>query len=99
MAKTFSIQSVDDWESFSEEHALEISKNIVEVALKNLDGKKRYYHVMDIEIEETDSILEVTLDREEMLDTLEKNLYIHEVYEQYEDCARIAQAITYLKLK
>jgi hypothetical protein len=97
--KTFYIDNIEDWESFSQEHDLEISQCIIDVALKNLDSKKRFYHVMDVECEEEDTILEITLDKKEMINTLETNLLIQERYEQYETCAQVIKAIKYLKNK
>jgi hypothetical protein len=97
--KTFYIDSVEDWELFAQEHDLEISQCIIEVALKNLDSRKRFYHVMDIEVEEEDTVLEITLDRKEIINTLETNLLIQEHYEQYETCAKVVKAIEYLKSK
>jgi len=97
--KTFYIDSVEDWELFAQEYDLEISQCIIEVALKNLDSKKRFHHVMDIEVEEDDTVLEITLDKKEIINTLETNLLIQEHYEQYETCAQVVEAIEYLKSK
>ena len=97
--KTFYIDSVEDWELFAQEYDLEISQCIIEVALKSLDSKKRFHHVMDIEVEEDDTVLEITLDKKEIINTLETNLLIQEHYEQYETCAQVVEAIEYLKSK
>jgi len=96
MVKTYYINSYDDWEVFLQEHDLEISKLIVDSALDNLDSGKRYIHVIDVDVEEDDAILEITLDTHELVDTLELNLKILEYYEEYEYCMRIKQTINKL---
>jgi hypothetical protein len=75
------------------EQDLEISRAIVEVALKNLKGKKRFIPILEVYVEEDETIYDITLDRLNILDTLEQNLEIHERNEDYEGCARIAKAI------
>ena len=96
MVKTYYINSYDDWEVFLQEHDLEISKLIVDSALDNLDSGKRYIHVIDVDVEEDDAILEITLDTHELVDTLELNLKILEYYEEYEYCMRIKNTINKL---
>ena len=96
MVKTYYINSYDDWEVFLQEHDLEISKLIVDSALDNLDSGKRYIHVIDVDVEEDDAVLEITLDTHELVDTLELNLKILEYYEEYEYCMRIKQTINKL---
>ena len=97
MPKTFYIQSYDDWEIFLEQHDLELATLIVETAFKNLDSKKRYIHIADVDVEEEETILEITLDTDEMVHTLETNLVILEHYEEYELCIKVRNAINKLK--
>ena len=80
-----------------QEQDLKISKAIIEVALKNLKGKKRFIPVLEVHVEEDESIFDITLDRQNMLSTLRQNLEIHERNEDYEGCARIAKAIQELE--
>ncbi len=96
MVKTYYINSYNDWEIFLQEHDLEISKLIVDSALDNLDSGKRYIHVIDVDVEEDDAVLEITLDTHELVDTLELNLKILEYFEEYEYCMRIKQTINKL---
>ena len=97
MVKTYYINSYDDWEIFLQEHDLEISKLIVDSALDNLDSGKRYIHVIDVDVEEDDAVLEITLDTHELVDTLELNLKILEYYEEYEYCMRVKNTINKLE--
>ena len=93
MVKQIVVETHEDFEAMMIEQDLEISRAIVEVALKNLKGKKRFIPVLEIYVEEDETIYDVTLDRSNILDTLEQNLAIHERNEDYEGCARIAKAI------
>ena len=93
MVKQIVVETHEDFEAMMIEQDLEISRAIVEVALKNLKGKKRFIPILEIYVEEDETIYDVTLDRLNILDTLEQNLEIHERNEDYEGCARIAKAI------
>ncbi len=97
MVKRIKVKSVEEFEDMLQEQDLKISKAIIEVALKNLKGKKRFIPVLEVHVEEDDTIFDITLDRQNLLSTLQKNLEIHERNEDYEGCARIAKAIQELK--
>ncbi len=97
MVKRIKVKSVEEFEDMLQEQDLKISKAIIEVALKNLKGKKRFIPVLEVHVEEDDTIFDITLDRQNLLSTLQQNLEIHERNEDYEGCARIAKAIQELK--
>lgn len=97
MVKRIKVKSVEEFEEMLQEQDLKISKAIVEVALKNLKGTKRFIPVMEIHVEEDESIFDITLDRQDMFSTLQQNLEIHERNEDYEGCARIANALKELQ--
>ena len=97
MVKRIKVKNVEEFEEMLQEQDLKISKAIIEVALKNLKGKKRFIPVLEVHVEEDESIFDITLDSQNMLSTLRQNLEIHERNEDYEGCARIAKAIQELK--
>jgi DNA-directed RNA polymerase len=97
MVKRIKVKNVEEFEDMLQEQDLKISKAIIEVALKNLKGDKRFIPVLEVHVEEDESIFDITLDRQNMLSTLQQNLEIHERNEDYEGCARIAKAIQELK--
>jgi len=97
MVKRIKVKNVEEFEDMLQEQDLKISKAIIEVALKNLKGKKRFIPILEVHVEEDESIFDITLDRQNMLSTLRQNLEIHERNEDYEGCARIAKAIQELK--
>jgi hypothetical protein len=75
----------------------EISKSLVENILINLKTKKKRIHVISVFCEEDNEIYDLTLERNNFLDTLEKNLEMFERHENYEGCAKILEAISQLK--
>jgi DNA-directed RNA polymerase len=97
MVKRIKVKSVEEFEDMLQEQDLKISKAIIEVALKNLKGEKRFIPVLEVHVEEDESIFDITLDRQNMVSTLQQNLEIHERNEDYEGCARISKAIQELK--
>ena len=97
MIKRIKVKSIEEFEEMLQEQDLKISKAIVEVALKNLKGKKRFIPIMEIHVEEDESIFDITLDRQDIVSTLQQNLEIHERNEDYEGCARIANALKELQ--
>ena len=86
MVKRIKVKNVEEFEDMLQEQDLKISKAIIEVALKNLKGKKRFIPVLEVHVEEDESIFDITLDRQNMLSTLRQNLEIHERNEDYEGC-------------
>ena len=74
-----------------------ISKSLVENILINLKTKKKRIHVISVFCEEYNEIYDLTLERNNFLNTLEKNLEMFERHENYEGCAKILEAISQLK--
>ena len=97
MVKRIKVKSVEEFEDMLQGQDLKISKAIIEIALKNLKGTKRFIPILEIHVEDDDSIFDITLDRQNMLSTLQQNLEIHERNEDYEGCVRIAKAIQELE--
>lgn len=94
---SFYVESMDEFLEMVKNKDLSISKALIGPLLSNLEGKKRHIHVIDIYIKDEDRILEITVDRRDFLDTLEKNLIIQETHEEYEACIEIQKAIEFLK--
>lgn len=76
-----------------------ISKAIVEGILKNINTKKKNIKVLVIKCIEEQEIIDITLDRKDFLNTLEKNIVHYIAEEKYEECQIIASAINNLKSK
>jgi len=97
MTYSISVKNYQEFEDLIYAKDLNISKAIVDKILNSLNTKKRHVHVLEIMIEEEDKIMDLTVDRKDFIDTLEKNLEIHVYHEEYERCAEIQKIIQKLK--
>lgn len=98
MAGYFKVKNFEAFEEMLKNKDLKISKAIIEVALQNLYNKKRFIHVLEVELIEEGQIYDITLDRNNLLDTLKQNLEIHELHEDYLGCLEINKAIKQLEI-
>jgi chaperonin GroEL (HSP60 family) len=99
MVRKMIIKNYDEFEARLEEQDVEISNAIVEVALANITSKKRFIPVLEIELEEEEEIYDISLDTEDIVSTLEQNLRIQELHENYETCFFIKEALNQLNSK
>lgn len=99
MAYFVSVKNYQEFEDLIYNKDLNISKACVNRILENLNTKKRHVHVLEIMIEDEDKIIDLTVDRKDFIDTLEKNLEIYVFHEEYERCVEIQNAIQKLKNK
>jgi len=99
MVKKIIIKNYDEFEERLEDQDVEISNALVEVALANINSKKRFIPALEIELEEEETIYDISLDTRDMVGTLEQNLEIQERHENYETCFFIKEALDKLKLK
>ena len=97
MVKRIKVKNIEEFEQMLQNQDLKISKAIVEVALKNLHSKKRFIPILEVHVEEEEEVFDITLDKQNLVSTLQQNLKIHERNEDYEGCARIANAIKELQ--
>lgn len=91
------VKTYQEFKELIEGKNIDVSKAIVEAIFKNLNTKKKQVFVFHVNILEEDTFYELTLNREDFIEALEKNLVIHEKYEEYEVCARILKTIKTLK--
>jgi excinuclease UvrABC helicase subunit UvrB len=99
MAYSVNVKNYQEFEDLIYNKDLNISKACVNGILENLNTKKRHVHVLEIMIEDEDKIMDLTVDRRDFIDTLEKNLEIHVYHEEYERCVEIQKALQKLKNK
>jgi|TARA_R110001606_G_scaffold166659_1_gene311157 protein-arginine kinase activator protein McsA len=96
MALKISVKNPEEFEQLIKDKNLKISKGIVTGILENLTGKRKNIHVLEVFIEEEDSIVDITVHRDDFIDTLKENLKTHIYHEDYEACVGIQSAIDYL---
>jgi len=99
MALELTINNSDEFEDLINNQDLSISKELVSTILKNLKGRKRHLPVLNVAVLEEGRVYDITIDRNDFVDTLNKHLPILEKHELYEMCAEIMKALKYLNNK
>lgn len=72
---------------------------VVDTTLENLKTKRKVIPLVSIYSQEEDMVWDLTLDREDIEETLSKNLPIMEKFEDYERCQKIVNGIKFIKSK
>mgnify|MGYP003139531252 FL=1 len=99
MAYSIVCKDEDDFQKLIESKDKKLSIEIVKIVLKNLNTKKRFIPVLEIYLETSDIIVDLTVDRKDFVDTLEKNLKTLITWEEYEWCSKIKKGIDKLNKK
>lgn len=99
MATHFKVDNYEDFLDMAKQKDFSIAKAVVDAILDNLKTKKNNIHVFEIEVENEDAVYDLTVERDNFIDALEKNLIHYEREELYEECSKITGAITFLKTK
>tara|TARA_R100001509_G_scaffold164326_1_gene141495 strand:- start:1429 stop:1731 length:303 start_codon:yes stop_codon:yes gene_type:complete len=89
MVKTLKVPSREVLEEMTQEKDLSISKIVIDRIAETIENEEEMIHIMDIEIDDEEEILEVKLPKTEFQQALERNLVIHELHEDYENCTKI----------
>jgi hypothetical protein len=97
MVTVIKVQTMEEFEQMLLEKDFRISEAIVNKALENLHSKKRFIPVLEVEIIDEGQVFDITLNRDNMVETLKQNLEIFEFNEQYEGCVKILNAIKELE--
>ena len=87
------VQNKEEFESYLVEHGCQISMDIIDIIEKHLTTKKHHIPVFEVELIEEQEILDITLERQNFIDTLNKNLLTLEKFEQYEYCSKAINLI------
>tara|TARA_R110001592_G_scaffold26674_10_gene99607 strand:+ start:2717 stop:3025 length:309 start_codon:yes stop_codon:yes gene_type:complete len=96
MTYSIKVKDEDEFENIINSKDKRLSTEIVSIILNNLDTKKRFINVLEIHLESSGIVLNITADRENFIPTLKKNIDTLIFHEEYEICARVKEAIEYL---
>ena len=99
MTHMITVKTQEDFEDLVRDRNFEISSAIPKSIIKNLKGKRKNVPILSIKVLEEQTVYDITVKRDDMLESLEKNLEIHVENEDYESCSKILSAINYLKDK
>ena len=99
MAEEFEVNNIDEFEEILNRKDIRVSKAITNTILNNLKGRKRHLHALSVFCKSEGEIYDISVDRKDFINTLEIHLPNFEKNEMYEECAKIIEAIEYLKSK
>ena len=68
------VKTKEEFESYLINNDYKISMAIVDIIKKNINNKKKFIPVFEVLIEEKEEIIDITLERKNFIDTLNKNL-------------------------
>ena len=97
--KQIRVDNYDEFLEMTRNQKFTMAESIVNVVLSNLKTNRKEIPVFEIEVYNEDLTYTLSVQKEEFLDILEKNLIHFENEEAYEGCQKIVEAINFLKTK
>ena len=97
--KQIRVDNYDEFLEMTRNQKCTMAESIVNVVLSNLKTNRKEIPVFEIEVYNEDLTYTLSVQKEEFLDILEKNLIHFENEEAYEGCQKIVEAINFLKIK
>jgi hypothetical protein len=91
------VKNNEELHQIMEQGNYKISSSVVNNILNHLNDNKKYIHVLTVICEDENTQYDLTIERKNFIDTLEKNLKIFEQYEDFDGCVLIQKAIQQLK--
>ena len=97
--KQIRVDNYDEFLEITRNQKFTMAESIVNVVLSNLKTTKKEIPIFEIEVYNEDVTYTLSVQRNEFLDILKKNLIHFENEEAYEGCQKIIEAINFLKTK
>lgn len=95
--KTLKFQNPDQFIDECKFNPTIISDAILDSIKNNINSDINELHIFDVTFDSTDDVLEVVLQRKDILNALQKNIKFYEEEEKYEICLEIQNLITKFK--
>ena len=95
----FKVNTMRDFQLMIDHGDMKIHRAIVDSILKNIKSRKKTIHMFNVKCVEDNETIEITLPRENFVETLHENRIYFESKELYEDCNIIKEAIDTLSNK
>jgi hypothetical protein len=95
--KEFKVRTLEEFQELIDRKDISIAKAVIESILRNIKTRKKRVHVLSVQIDEENTIFDITLEKCHFKTTLQENLKYFEEKEMYEECIKINEAITKLK--
>jgi hypothetical protein len=98
MALELNVNNIEEFQDMVDTKDFRISESIIKTILSNVNTKKKHIHIISINVLESNTTLDITLEKKFFIETLEENLKYFIEHEKYEDCQNIVNAINQLKI-
>ena len=97
MIQRLVIPDADTFDQMLEDGSYELANAIVDGIITQLPCDKYPLHIVEVFVEEEDSIYDLSVDKNDVIETLQENLRWYEQEENYEGCATIVKTIETLR--
>ena len=97
MVSRLVIPDADTFDQMLEDGSYELANAIVDGIITQLPCDAYPLHIVEVYVEEEDSIYDLSVDRNDVIETLQENLQWYEKEENYEGCATIVKTIETLR--
>ena len=91
--KEIEVKSLYEFQDLVDKKHFSISQAIVSSILNNIKTRKKNVHVLSVKCTEENTIFDITLEKNNFVETLKENLPYFEEREMFEQCAEISNAI------
>lgn len=91
------IPDVDTFDDMLDEGSYELATALVDGILSQLPMSGSRMKIVEVYVEEEDDIYDLSIDKTDIIETLQDNLVWYEREENYEGCATIVKAIETLR--
>jgi len=95
--KEFKVKTLEEFQELIDKKDISIAKAVIESILSNIKTHKKHVHVLSVQVDNENTIFDITLEKCHFKSTLEENLKYFEDKEMYEECIKINEGITKLK--
>ena len=97
--KEFKVNNMMEFQDMVDRKDFSISKAIVESIIRNVKSRRKNVHVLSVKCADSNTIVDITLEKDNFVDTLKENIKYFEEKEMYEECVEIHNAIETLSKK
>jgi len=95
--KKFKVKTLEEFQELVNKKDISIANAVIESILNNMKTRKKNVHVLSVQVDDENTVFDITLEKRYFKSTLQENLKYFEEKEMYEECIRINDAIVKLK--
>ena len=89
----FKVKTLEEFQELVNKKDISIANAVIESILNNIKTRKKNVHVLSVQVDDENTVFDITLERDNFSETLKENLKYFEDHEMYEECIEIDKAI------